>query len=729
MLNESSYEGEWDNEWEPVKSQVNGVVASIPPEPLLNYVGYKGSTLLSASQAAREKPRKSRIPSVNISPTYRPSLQKLPPGSVQSGHAIEPPNQPKERKHIQQQAVNLEAFKRFKANPDKPDSVYQLAYCFKDLAKSLPKRPPLSDIEVAKDSLAEICVSNDAFIKVPQLDESTLEIWGTPGQVEKARTELGLWETYYKGPGKPKAAAARFPRVNAYCGRAVERSARKQLQQHEQEAYQYYADDSMLPFEAHLVWPEGYDLESFIQSYDSDVLDFLRRRYRCRIVHEQADLRETVVTANSQTNMLQVHHRLLGLMKEMVTKKKRGLRVTQCRLPDAQNFRDQIALKPIRLREFTLQIPELCGQPLPPAEIEQWTELNSRAERQYRKATKIALRSCIESLYVSQKHVRMRVSFGTIALRKYKQPTNRSDTYIIDDDFIAMTTEPQLVVEQCPLVVGGGFDLVNRVQSMQEFKEPQICWTVHFDFEGEQGGRLRLEREFAENYVDPDEPSVAATRWLTFSPNTTMDVENLLELSHMVLGEVGYQVHIAALRIFNNQKIRQELRDFERKIKFKPSQEGQRFLPEKHASFVKHPGLIGVTEITIAKYKFKDTRGTFEIRRKDYFDRSGGFGATPTWTEWHAVYYYAEWDSLMGNMANIESGENVEWHRDLSTFFPKVTDDDYPKLLPSGYKKFMKEVEEIRTLLTRAAEGIPGSTVPERKGKGKALNGEHHGVE
>lgn len=649
------------------------------------------------------------------------------PGSVQVGYASNQIDQPGERKHVQKRAVELEAFQKYQENPQSPDGIYQMMHSFKEIAKTLPKRPPLSELEVARDGLAEICISNAAFIKVPSPDESSLEIWGTPQQVEGARTELSLWETYWKGPGKYKVTA-KFPRKKAYDGRAVERLARRQIQEHEQDAYQYYADESMLPFEAHLVWPEGYDLEYFILNYDKDVLDFLRRRYRCRIVHEQGDLRETVVSADSQSNMLQVYNRLLGLLKEMVTKKKRGVHVTQCRLPDAHNFKDRVSLRPVQLLRHLVQIPVLCGQPLPSAEVEQWTELNSRADKQYRKTTKDALRSCIKSLYVSQKHVRMRISFGTIALYKYKQPLNNSDTYIIDDDFIAMTTEPQLVVVQCPVVIKSraesiNFDLIDRIKTMPEFGgEPQISWTIHFDFAGEQGGRLRLEREFTHNYSDPDEPSIAATRWVTFNQGASMDVENLLELSHMVLGEVGYQVNIGAVGIFNNEKIRQELRDFEGKIGFKPSPEGQRFQPEKHVSFVKHPGLLGVVENTIARYTFKDTQGTFEIRRRDFFQQSGGFGTAPDWIEWQAVYYYSEWDSLMGQFANIEPGEDVEWNRDLSTFFPKITDEDEPKILPNGYKKFMKEVEEIRALLTRAAEGVPGSTIPEMKGKGKALS-------
>ena len=76
--------------------------------------------------------------------------------------------------------------------------------------------------------------------------------------------------------------------------------------------------------------------------------------------------------------------------------------------------------------------------------------------------------------------------------------------------------------------------------------------------------------------------------------------------------------------------------------------------------------------------------------------------AQPASTEVTAQYYYHGWDRLMAHFANNEPGEDVKWERALATFFPRKTDPDNTNNLPQGFKNFMNEIDEIRTMLTNA---------------------------
>lgn len=708
-----SYEGDWDREWEPVKSTVTAFVptASIPPEPTRNYIAPKGKQHLEAQRAAQQKPRRVRkSSSIALPESYRPTLQVLKPGGSTSFANGNLEAHFGDFKHVQRRVLELEAYKKYIDKKDQPDYRVEMMHTFKEVAKVLPKHHVLSSLQVAEDEIAKICISTDAFIALPAPDSYIMEIWGTPQQVDNAKTSLKAWEMHYRGPGKHTSKTSNNPwlKQNAFDGREEHRLMRENLVNHQQQIFQQLANGTILPFEAHLIWPEGYDLDNFIADYDEHALNNLRSKYECLITHSQNGLRETKVSCASPTSLFQVYNRLLGLMKEMVARKKRGLRVTYCRLPSAQEYRDQVKLNPTIVRARKAHIPERLGNPLPSSEDpEHWPRLTTMRHRKYQTATKRALQSSIESLYVSQKHVRMRVSFGRIALTKFKQPANGQDAPYDHDEFVTMVQNPQVEIVQLPLATGAHFDFIDRVEAIKDFGDPEYFWAIHFDFTGTMpGSTLRFEIEYTPNDIDVQEPNISAKRWLHFSSDTTQDVNELLEISHMEVGKVGYQFHIGAARLFENSKIKRELSSFENNVTFKPSLNAIRSPPGKHAIFPQGNGdLTAVTEITIARYRFKDTKGVFEIKRIDHFSqRPGETSSVPQLIEWHAAYYYQEWDTLTAQLANIVPGQDVNWKRDLTTFFPKVIDKDSPKALPEGFKNFMKEVEKIQELLDEVVD-------------------------
>jgi len=158
-----------------------------------------------------------------------------------------------------------------------------------------------------------------------------------------------------------------------------------------------------------------------------------------------------------------------------------------------------------------------------------------------------------------------------------------------------------------------------------------------------------------------------------------------------------------AFPLYSEKSIKSHMLAFQGKISFERPPDGIKAIPRRR---VKYPygaaGLRAVSELTVLRWRFKSTDGFFELRRKDVYDeRAGTRSPGPAETRWHALYYYPEWDNLMGEFANIKPGEDISWAKSVATFFPESGDSD-GRALPQGFKKFLAEVEEIQDLLAEA---------------------------
>lgn len=685
------------------------MAASIPPNPDHNYIYPRGSSLREAQQIIQQKSRRERRNvGTNLPNRHRPTLQ-----NIGHGGPVQRPVEPVERAisgaHLQERVTKLETFQKFQVNQQTPDYRFEMMKDFGKLSRRLPQDKSISSRQIAIDQLAKICISTKAFIKVPGEDSQVFEIWGSPEEVTQAKEVLKLLELPLIGPGSAaKAKEHRWIKQGAVDAREEDRALRAGLKDYEQEALRY-ADDSLLPYEAHLLWPEGYDLENFIEDYDTEVLADIRSKFACHISHSYGAPCATKISCETKQGLFQVYNRLLGLMKEMIAKKKQGQRIVLCHRPgNCQKLKTQ----PTTACNTTVFVPI----PVYFSETALRTDTSTPSaddsmKRQYRNATKKALRSCISGLHLSEKHVRMRTTFGVVALTNFKRPSDGSNTYGFDS-FSEMLGEPGVATIQCPLATGVSYELLDHISAMPEFGEPDLSWTVECHFAG-LNGTLMLEKEFTPSYIDPDEPNSTGQRWLDIAAALS-----LLDVTHMVPGSIGYQLTLGAADIHSNLKTKQEQRSFANDVKLRPSLNGMRFAPGKHAIFPpSNKDLLLVKEVTIAKYSFKDTKGTFEIRRTDTFPQNvGQVDALPRSIVWTGHYYYEEWDRLMSQFGNIRAGDDVEWRRDLTTFFPKVVDEEYPTMLPVGWRKFMDEVEEIRGLLAKATTNTRSDDNEQRNG-------------
>lgn len=686
------------------------IITDYTPGEHLGCIAPRGQTFAAAWQPGQNKSaakdRLKRHARQTLPSSYRPQLQKQrhSESNEVNGQTVYLRGQ---TEHIESRVGQLAAFQKYRTRRDSPDGNHEMMHSWGDFVRFYRDRHGVDVKDAAITRLAQICISSEAFIEVPRAQDTySLLLWGTPEQVEKAKQELHAWEMHTKGPGV-RSKDHPWIKTAALDGRSEYRQIQDQNRQSDFLALQESVLVTDLPHQAQLVWPDGYDLEGFITDYDIDVVPNLRYELNCHIVHEKK-ARITLIGAYRKEDMYAAYNRLINLTKEMTIRKKKGVHLTMCYLPSTKLYKERVKLNAIAVIGDTVHLPQLTGAALPQQEAVHWPELRSQRSRDHCRVIRKHLESSIKSLQFAQKHVRMRITFGDIGLRKYKKSSTGSGEYAIDE-FVPMIQSSEIKVCQCPLrsEITAANVMLDRISKSDDLSSPSYSWAAHFDFHGTQGATnniLRLETEFQPSVVSHDEVERHTVRWLEFRSNQIYDTEKLLELNAVDFEVIGFQLQINAVNLFKNNKVLNDLRNFEENVHFRPPVPGLQYAPNKRSTFpVGQKELRSVREITIARHRFRQTEGIFEIRRIDHFPQGPGqASAVPTWTEWTAAYYYQGWDNLMADFAYNKDGEDVKWERDLATFFPRKIDPNDPRNLPKGFKAFIKEVQEIQKLLADA---------------------------
>lgn len=599
----------------------------------------------------------------------------------------------------------------------------------------MPKEDTRTQVDIAKEKLAQICIQTEAFIKVPEPQSEVFELWGNPEEIEQAKDYLASFEMAYKAPGH--GGQRQWHKVKAFDGRVEHRDMRGALNKQHQQSFQQFTQKEDLRFQANLMWLDDRDMSTFTSVYDSNdilkenPLNSLQTQYSV-IIRTESEHRRTSIVGDDRRKVMAVYNRILTLQKELVSRKRKGIKATQCLIPSSEAFKQRVYIDregAERGHAGVYDVPSLDGEGLPATDIQLWTDLAASVHKKYRTSAKYAVRSCINSIYASRKQVRMRVIFGDMSLFYYESPPLRRDKQMEErdrdkvgdrhvlarhrgqdfyqiDDFINKVAEPRTEARQMPIASGAKhIDFIGQLCQDPSLSRPQISWLVHFDFRDHKSRiTLRLELEYRPSSYNPETepPEVHATRWLKYSDDTTQDVRELLVVDTFDLENVGYRFTITTDPLYQSDTMADSLNTFAQNVRFRPSTIGLRFAPSKHVAFpLGNMELVEIREITILQHTYKQNQGTFEIRRIDTFDQSPHkSSSTAKSTLWSASYYYPQWHTLLDQFAVLDLGDDIDWPRDMTTFFPKTVDPDGPAL-PLMFKGFMKEVDEISAMLAK----------------------------
>jgi len=592
------------------------------------------------------------------------------------------------------------------------DAVYELNSTWEQFLRHVPDEDAPSG-QVARRSLDQICQRTGAWVQTPGYDTNTIHLWGTEEQVSLATSQLKAYETLIQTTGaKPKHR--KWIKESALDGRRVHRIERQSKIDEYAEWIKRYGEELAFDFEAHLIWPKFLDLNSFLEQVGDGLIKLSNEKF-AYIVPETDDVPRIRIAAGSEKDVVHVYNRIINLVKEQLAQNNDSRRANLVRMPSKTMYRDRVGMD--QDPKSTLYIPTLHGEPLHEDEVKDWEVLERRIRIRDRKRISTLLTQTIKGLQFSNKHVRMRVTFGEMAFSKFRKPAPGQDSHDFDD-FYEMTQHSMTQLRQLPLRSPDGdiSCLVDKLGEMREFGQPEMFYALHLDFQGlDSYSTLRLEAEFRPG-LDATDLERGDQRWLEFR-HTEKDEK--LEINVLDFERPNYSLHIGAVKLHDNRLIRGQMRGFEQNLGMKMPPNGIKSYPARRAVFP--PGerqLRRVSEISVTRFLFKDTEGRFELRRKDIYDEAPGqASAVPIDTEWTAAYYYHEWDNLYGTFAYLKPGQDVGWERDLATFFPEGMAEDDARALPrGGFKSFMREIEEIQDLLGNAIDNLPRAETKENQG-------------
>ncbi|KIY01289.1 uncharacterized protein Z520_02841 [Fonsecaea multimorphosa CBS 102226] len=554
-------------------------------------------------------------------------------------------------------------------------------------------------------TLQGIMARYGAFIKKPEDGDNKLFIWGEPHQVTETKAALAQWERDVQmSPQEVRSLA--WAKFKALDGRAENRAER----QSRQKAFEQILREAQIdyPVEAALLWPKDLDLEQF-ETVNAEVLDQLRSNFGCSIAFQPSNTQHILIGAHSKKDALSLMTRMTNLIKEAIAAREQLLTINLVHLPDHEIFRDRVGLQDIDPKSGTY-LPTLHGNPL--ADKEKWDQQRRHAHIGDRKAIRKAIDSSIKGLRISQQHVRMRVVFGELGFMRFQKPTDGGEHYGFGD-FYHMVTKgrTKLTLNGLPIRQGRVTDLPDVLESMGMFSERTEYYGAFFDFQGTSPNTtLRLETVFYPSGDDDTESR--EKRWLELS-----DAVSRLQVSLVNFERPDYQVTLDAFPLRTDKSTKVHMSSFQANVTMERPKDGIKSLPRRRAKFP--PGqrkLQRVAELITLRWRFKSTDGVFELRRKDTYDElPGRESPAPAETRWHALYYYPQWDNLMGEFASVKPGEDIRWVKSVATFIPEG--GDQYAALPKGFKNFISEVEEIQDLLAEAIHRL-------EKGKGKATDGD-----
>ena len=420
--------------------------------------------------------------------------------------------------------------------------------------------------------------------------------------------------------------------------------------------------------------------------------DELERHHRCAIGYEE-NLGYVRIMGNSQTGVIATKNRMIGLVKEKVAEMNSVIRANLLTPPNDEARQDRVTL--VSLAKNMLPTPKLHGIPLDEDLIAVEKKSRSRTIKGNRERVSDSIVQCLNGLSLSKKHVRLRVNMGRLGFKRYQLPQQGRDSYNFDE-FTKMVRNERTAFELQGLPCGPATDeLVDKCASLDLFQEPNEIFALEFDFRGPDATTLlRFETEYRLN--SKNETEVSSARWL--EPRTGLG-DRKLEVNMVEFGKLDYQMVLDAISTNENEKTEKERLFFENNITCKPSSGGPKAKSTRRAVFpTGNAALLQVAELTITEYNVKDTDGKFRVIRKDVYPQTEyGSGPEAVTSTLSAVYFYPEWDNLLGEYAYLPVGSHVTWDPYLSTFF---RDRDLQTSY-GGFRKFMQEIETIQQALSQ----------------------------
>ena len=265
-----------------------------------------------------------------------------------------------------------------------------------------------------------------SFIRPPQdVKDHELLLWGDARQVQATIVELTRWLNIRLQPNSERKPMAKdkFARELSSIGDQYHRLMKKMQKEAKiSEFQQVPAEGRFFPYIGTFLWPIDEVVPEDILGSSLEALDPIRFQHQCHIVFDNK-LSSFRIYSDKEESVKATMDRIVGTMKEYVAKSARPDIITLVEPPDSSTVRKDVKVLPASLphpKADKSMIPMLTGSTLDPEARKEWLFESTQLMMKNNRRMEISLRKCIAYLPHYRGLVRMRVQFGTFALRFFK---------------------------------------------------------------------------------------------------------------------------------------------------------------------------------------------------------------------------------------------------------------------------------------------------------------------
>ena len=313
------------------------------------------------------------------------------------------------------------------------------------LPKDCPEIEP--DQKKMYDIFDEMGVRLRSFIRPPQHPKDReLLLWGDLRQIQDTKAELQRWLNIRLGTNVPRSSMAKnnFARELSSIGDQYHRLMKKMQKEAKILDFQQApAAGRVFPYTGTFLWPVDEVRPEDILGPSLEAFDPIRFQYQCHIIFDNK-FEAFRIFSEREENIKKTMNRMVGTMREYVAKNVRPGMIILIEPPTPSAVRKSVKVLPLSSngsKTGQLMVPSLTGNTLDPQARHEWLDKSKQLVIRNDGRIELSLRKCITNLPHYRGLVRIRVQFGTFALKTFRWSPPGADS-IPFEEFIDNMTMP-----------------------------------------------------------------------------------------------------------------------------------------------------------------------------------------------------------------------------------------------------------------------------------------------
>lgn len=291
---------------------------------------------------------------------------------------------------------------------------------------TLPKDCPEIEANQKRmyDVFDEIGVRLGSFIRPPQhVKDRELLLWGDVRQVENTKAELQRFVDRQVGFPRKPMAKDKFARESSIIGDKYHQLTKKMAKEAMiSEFQQVPAEGRVFPHMGTFLWPVNEVRPEDILGSSLEAFDPIRFQYHCHIVFD-TKLSSFRIFSDKEDSVQKTMERIVGTMREYVAKSARPEMLILIEPPSSSAIRKDVKVLPVSHNSSKTNksmVPVLTGSTLDSQGHNEWLKESTKLMLENHRRMELSLRKCIANLLHYRDLVRMRVQFGTFALKAFR---------------------------------------------------------------------------------------------------------------------------------------------------------------------------------------------------------------------------------------------------------------------------------------------------------------------